>query len=331
MRIGANSARGRRPIRPRAAGEPGGALVRGRVEEVRLLQQPRVPDFRSRSVDNVPTMIPPERMLRRRPYPAPIGVTEAGTRSAARSSPPSEWAALLVERNRRPGRSTLTADPVEEDQDRVRDTQVARSPRSGPGMIECPSAAAKTSVQTLAEKGRGDVRTYPQHFEVAVLRCAVERTGRGWETRFGNCRRRESACLSATVRVRRRCRRHPHGRALLRDRPRIADGMQRPKRLKMATTRDSRWPRLRCSASVAAATTDDRRASQALSSPLRDDPADAKRPSSHKLLVRGGLIARSARDLVVQLPARLRAAPQGRQIVREGWTRIGSQEMLATC
>src|SRR5207237_9318505 len=106
----------------------------------------------------------------------------------------------------------------------------------GPVMIACPSCGPdNVGVQTLAEKVEERLHTYPQHFEVAVLGCAVNGPGEAGDADFGIAGGRDVGFVYA------------HGRVLKKVSSDIlvdelfqaidewiADGMHRPKRLKMA-------------------------------------------------------------------------------------------------
>src|SRR2546425_1280247 len=106
----------------------------------------------------------------------------------------------------------------------------------GPIMIACPSCGRdNVGVQTLAEAVEERLAAYPQHFEVAVLGCAVNGPGEAGDADFGIAGGRDVGFVYA------------HGRVLKKVSSDIlvdelfhaidewiADGMHRPKRLKMA-------------------------------------------------------------------------------------------------
>ena len=106
----------------------------------------------------------------------------------------------------------------------------------GPIMIACPSCGRdNVGVQTLAEKVEERLHTYPQHFEVAVLGCAVNGPGEAGDADFGIAGGRDVGFV------------YSHGRVLKKVSSDIlidelffeidkwiAEGMHRPKRLKMA-------------------------------------------------------------------------------------------------
>ena len=87
-------------------------------------------------------------------------------------------------------------------------------------MIACPSCGRdNVGVQTLAETVEARLRTYPQHFEVAVLGCAVNGPGEAGDADFGIAGGRDVGFVYAHGRVLKKVElRHPHRRALLRDR-----------------------------------------------------------------------------------------------------------------
>src|SRR5207237_491786 len=75
-------------------------------------------------------------------------------------------------------RVSLTADPVEEVRVAFEILKSLGLRERGPIMIACPSCGRdNVGVQTLAEKVEERLRGYPQHFEVAVLGCAVNGPG----------------------------------------------------------------------------------------------------------------------------------------------------------
>src|SRR5258708_21237463 len=83
-------------------------------------------------------------------------------------------------------RVSLTADPVEEVKTAFEILKALGLRERGPVMIACPSCGRdNVGVQTLAEKVEERLHTYPQHFEVAVLGCAVNGPGEAGDADFG--------------------------------------------------------------------------------------------------------------------------------------------------
>src|SRR5207302_890746 len=72
----------------------------------------------------------------------------------------------------------------------------------GPVMIACPSCGRdNVGVQTLAEKVEERLHAYPQHFEVAVLGCAVNGPGEAGDADFGIAGGRDTGFVYAHGRV----------------------------------------------------------------------------------------------------------------------------------
>jgi (E)-4-hydroxy-3-methylbut-2-enyl-diphosphate synthase len=106
----------------------------------------------------------------------------------------------------------------------------------GPIMIACPSCGRdNVGVQTLAEKVEERLRAYPQHFEVAVLGCAVNGPGEAGDADFGIAGGRDVGFVYAHGRVLKKVSSDILVDELFHEIDKwIADGMHRPKRLKMA-------------------------------------------------------------------------------------------------
>src|SRR5437762_3473323 len=106
----------------------------------------------------------------------------------------------------------------------------------GPVMIACPSCGRdNVGVQSLAEKVEERLHAYPQHFEVAVLGCAVNGPGEAGDADFGIAGGRDTGFVYAHGRVLKKVSSDILIDELFHEIDKwIADGMQRPKRLKMA-------------------------------------------------------------------------------------------------
>ena len=90
-------------------------------------------------------------------------------------------------------------------------------------------------MQTLAEEVEERLRGYPEHFEVAVLGCAVNGPGEAGDADFGIAGGRDVGFIYAHGRVLKKVESDVLVDELFREIDRwIAGGMQRPKRLKMA-------------------------------------------------------------------------------------------------
>ena len=103
-------------------------------------------------------------------------------------------------------------------------------------MIACPSSGRdNVGVQTLAEVVEERLRAYPQHFEVAVLGCAVNGPGEAGDADFGIAGGRDVGFVYAHGRVLKKVSSDILVDELFHEIDKwIADGMHRPKRLKMA-------------------------------------------------------------------------------------------------
>src|SRR5213595_106530 len=238
MRIGANSGSLPKHLADVAQRDQAEALVEAALEEVRLLESLDFRDFKiSVKSSHVPTMIRAYRMLSEKvPYPLHLGVTEAGTPFSGSIKSAVGMGALLVDGIGDTLRVSLTADPVEEVKVGFEILKSLGLRERGPILIACPSCGRdNVGVQTLAEKVEERLHAYPQHFEVAVLGCAVNGPGEAGDADFGIAGGRDVGFV------------YVHGRVLKKVSSDIlvdelfyaidewiAGGMQRPKRLKMA-------------------------------------------------------------------------------------------------
>jgi (E)-4-hydroxy-3-methylbut-2-enyl-diphosphate synthase len=133
-------------------------------------------------------------------------------------------------------RVSLTADPVEEIKTAFEILKALGLRERGPVMIACPSCGRdNVGVQTLAETVEARLATYPQHFEVAVLGCAVNGPGEAGDADFGIAGGRDVGFLYAHGRVLKKVPSETLIDELFVEIDRwIEGGMERPKRLKMA-------------------------------------------------------------------------------------------------
>ena len=238
MRIGANSGSLPKHLTELAQHDQAEALVEAALEEVRLLEQLKFHDFKiSVKSSHVPTMIRAYRMLSEKvPYPLHLGVTEAGTPFSGSIKSAVGMGALLVDGIGDTLRVSLTADPVEEVKTAYEILKALGLRERGPVMIACPSCGRdNVGVQTLAEKVEVRLAHYPQHFEVAVLGCAVNGPGEAGDADFGIAGGRDTGFVYAHGRVLKKVSSELLIDELFFEIDRwIAEGMQRPKRLKMA-------------------------------------------------------------------------------------------------
>ncbi|HEX2112000.1 MAG TPA: flavodoxin-dependent (E)-4-hydroxy-3-methylbut-2-enyl-diphosphate synthase [Gaiellaceae bacterium] len=238
MRIGANSGSLPKHLEPLAQRDTAQALVREALEQVELLERLDFRDFKiSVKSSSVPTMIRAYRMLSEKvPYPLHLGVTEAGTPFAGSIKSAVGMGSLLMDGIGDTMRVSLTADPVEEVKVAWEILKSLGLRERGPVMIACPSCGRdNVGVQTLAEAVEARLRDYPQAFEVAVMGCAVNGPGEAGDADFGIAGGRETGFVYAHGRVLRKVSSDVLVDELFREIDRwIAEGMARPKRLKLA-------------------------------------------------------------------------------------------------
>jgi (E)-4-hydroxy-3-methylbut-2-enyl-diphosphate synthase len=238
MRIGANSGSLPKHLEAMAQEDTAEALVTAALEEVELLEGLDYYDFKiSVKSSSVPTMIRAYRMLSAKvPYPLHLGVTEAGTPFAGTIKSSVGIGTLLADGIGDTIRVSLTADPVEEVKTAFEILKALGLRERGPVMIACPSCGRdNVGVQQLAERVEERLRTYPEAFEVAVLGCAVNGPGEAGDADFGIAGGRDVGFVYAHGRVLKKVSSDILVDELFHEIDRwIADGMHRPKRLKMA-------------------------------------------------------------------------------------------------
>jgi (E)-4-hydroxy-3-methylbut-2-enyl-diphosphate synthase len=238
MRIGANSGSLPKHLQELAQEDQAEALVAAALEEVELLERLDYRDFKiSVKSSHVPTMIRAYRMLDEKvPYPLHLGVTEAGTPFAGSIKSAVGIGALLADGVGDTLRVSLTADPVREVEVAWEILKALGLRERGPIMIACPSCGRdNVGVQGLAERVEERLKEYPQHFEVAVLGCAVNGPGEAGDADFGIAGGRDVGFLYAHGRVLKKVSSEILVDELFHEIDRwIEAGMHRPKRLKMA-------------------------------------------------------------------------------------------------
>jgi (E)-4-hydroxy-3-methylbut-2-enyl-diphosphate synthase len=238
MRIGANSGSLPKHLEDVAQRDQAEALVAAAIEEVELLERLDYRDFKiSVKSSHVPTMIRAYRMLADKvPYPLHLGVTEAGTPFSGSIKSAVGMGALLVDGIGDTVRVSLTADPVEEIRTAFEILKALGLRERGPIMIACPSCGRdNVGVQTLAEKVEERLAGYSEHFEVAVLGCAVNGPGEAGDADFGIAGGRDVGFVYAHGRVLKKVSSDILIDELFFEIDRwIDEGMRRPKRLKMA-------------------------------------------------------------------------------------------------
>src|SRR4249920_353896 len=238
MRIGANSGSLPKHLAELAQQDQAEALVEAALEEVRLLESLDFHDFKiSVKSSHVPTMIRAYRLLSDKvEYPLHLGVTEAGTPFSGSIKSAVGMGALLVDGIGDTMRVSLTADPVEEIKTAFEILKALGLRERGPVMIACPSCGRdNVGVQSLARVVEERLREYPEAFEVAVMGCAVNGPGEAGDADFGIAGGRDVGFIYAHGRVLKKVSSETLIDELFGEIDRwIADGMKRPKRLKLA-------------------------------------------------------------------------------------------------
>jgi (E)-4-hydroxy-3-methylbut-2-enyl-diphosphate synthase len=238
MRIGANSGSLPKHLDDVARRDQAEALVAAALEEVELLERLDFYDFKiSVKATHVPTMIRAYRMLAEKvPYPVHLGVTEAGTPFSGSIKSAVGMGALLADGIGDTMRVSLTADPVREVEVCWEILKALHLRDRGPVMIACPSCGRdNVGVENLAVVVEERLKGYPEHFEVAVMGCAVNGPGEAGDADFGIAGGRDVGFIYAHGRVLKKVSSDILIDELFFEIDKwIEGGMIRPKRLKMA-------------------------------------------------------------------------------------------------
>ena len=236
MRIGANS--GSLPKHLQHLDDGAEALVQAALEEVELLEKLEYYDFKiSVKSTSVPEMIRAYRIMNDKvPYPLHLGVTEAGTPFVGAIKSSVGLGTLLADGIGDTIRVSLTADPVKEVQVAWEILKALQLRERGPVMISCPSCGRdNVGVQGLAETVEERLKRYGDAFEVAVMGCAVNGPGEAGNADFGIAGGRETGFIYAHGRVLKKVSSDILIDELFHEIDQwIADGMKRPKRLKVS-------------------------------------------------------------------------------------------------
>jgi (E)-4-hydroxy-3-methylbut-2-enyl-diphosphate synthase len=238
MRIGANSGSLPAHLQELAQKDTAEALVAEALEQVELLEKLDYADFKiSVKSSHVPTMIRAYRMLSAKvPYPLHLGVTEAGTPFAGSIKSAVGMGALLADGIGDTLRVSLTADPVKEVEVAWEILKALGLRERGPVMIACPSCGRdNVGVESLAVVVEERLRAYPEAIEIAVMGCAVNGPGEAGDADFGIAGGRDVGFIYAHGRVLKKVPSDILIDELFREIDAwIAEGMKRPKRLKLA-------------------------------------------------------------------------------------------------
>lgn len=238
MRIGANSGSLPKHLEDLAHRDQAEALVEAALEEVRLLESLDYRDFKiSVKSSHVPTMIRAYRLLSQKvEYPIHLGVTEAGPVFTGAIKSSIGMGSLLMDGIGDTMRVSLTADPVEEVRVAWEILKSLGLRQRGPILIACPSCGRdNVGVEKLAAQVEQRLAGYKEHFEVAVLGCAVNGPGESGDADFGIAGGRDVGFVYAHGRVLKKVSSDILVDELFFEIDRwIEGGMHRPKRLKMA-------------------------------------------------------------------------------------------------
>jgi (E)-4-hydroxy-3-methylbut-2-enyl-diphosphate synthase len=200
MRIGANSGSLPEHLRWTATADPSGALVRAAMEEVEILERLEFREFKiSVKSSSVPVMIEAYRRLSELvPYPLHLGVTEAGTAFTGTVKSAVGIGSLLASGIGDTIRVSLSTDPVEEVKAGYAILKALGLRKQGPELIACPSCGrTNVEVHELAEQVEGRLAQYSEHFEVAVMGCAVNGPGEAGDADFGIAGGRDAGFIYA--------------------------------------------------------------------------------------------------------------------------------------
>jgi len=207
MRIGANSGSLPEHLKWTATADPVGALVQAAMEEVEILEELGFHDFKiSVKSTSVPVMIGAYRALSERVgYPLHLGVTEAGTLVTGAVKSAIGIGTLLEEGIGDTIRVSLSTDPVEEVHVAYDILRALGLRHMGPELIACPSCGrTNVEVHELASIVEDRLRGYKEHFEVAVMGCAVNGPGEAGDADFGIAGGRDAGHIYAHGEVLRR-------------------------------------------------------------------------------------------------------------------------------
>jgi (E)-4-hydroxy-3-methylbut-2-enyl-diphosphate synthase len=234
LRIGANAGSLPEHLRWTATSDPVGALVRAAMEEVELLERMGFHDFKiSVKSSNVPVMIGAYRRLAATvDYPLHLGVTEAGTLLTGAVKSAIGIGSLLADGIGDTIRVSLSTDPVDEVRVAFDILRALGLRKFGPELIACPSCGrTNVEVHELAELVERRLTAYREHFEVAVMGCAVNGPGEAGDADFGIAGGRDAGHIYAHGQVLRRVPQERLVDELFAEIDRwIGDGMPRPER-----------------------------------------------------------------------------------------------------
>jgi (E)-4-hydroxy-3-methylbut-2-enyl-diphosphate synthase len=239
MRIGVNSGSLPKHLHELEREAPVEALVAAAIEFVELMEGLDFTNFKvSIKSTNVPYTIAANRQLSEKiPYPLHLGITEAGTKWSGALKSAVGLGTLLADGVGDTIRVSLSTFHAEEEVKVAWEILKALGLRErGPVLIACPSCGRdNVGVQTLAEQVEERLREYPEHFEVAVLGCAVNGPGESGDADFGIAGGRDTGFIYAHGKVLRKVESEILVDELFNEIDAwIAGGMARPERRKHA-------------------------------------------------------------------------------------------------
>jgi (E)-4-hydroxy-3-methylbut-2-enyl-diphosphate synthase len=182
---------------------------------------------------NVPVMIGAYRRLAATvDYPLHLGVTEAGTLLTGAVKSAIGIGSLLADGIGDTIRVSLSTDPVDEVRVAFDILRALGLRKFGPELIACPSCGrTNVEVHELAETVERRLTAYREHFEVAVMGCAVNGPGEAGDADFGIAGGRDAGHIYAHGQVLRRVPQERLVDELFAEIDRwIGDGMPRPER-----------------------------------------------------------------------------------------------------
>src|SRR5881275_1230522 len=238
MRIGVNAGSLERDLLERY-GEPcPEAMVESALNHAKILEDNDFFEFKisCKASDVFLAVAAYQQLAEACDYPLHLGITEAGALRMGTVKSSIGLGMLLWAGIGDTIRVSLSADPVEEVKVGYDMLKALGLRERGPIMIACPSCGRdNVGVESLAEVVEHRLKAYPQAIEVAVMGCAVNGPGESGDADFGIAGGRDVGFVYAHGRVLKKVSSDILIDELFFEIDKwIAEGMERPKRLKMA-------------------------------------------------------------------------------------------------
>jgi (E)-4-hydroxy-3-methylbut-2-enyl-diphosphate synthase len=186
MRIGVNSGSVERRYWDLPKAE---ALVTSALHKVEIAEEMGFTNFKvSLKASHVPVMVEANRKFREHSdAPLHLGVTEAGTKLPGAIKSAAALGQLLPYGIGDTIRISLAEDPVEEIPVAYGILSALELRHRGPNVIACPSCARTLGFDVIgmASKVEERLRTYEEHFTVAVMGCIVNGPGEARDADYG--------------------------------------------------------------------------------------------------------------------------------------------------